>query len=140
MVAIGRGELDEHSDASRGSRVDRALVATVTAVAGIALLSCSATQPSAVHSSPNPTVFEPLAPIARAPLSAPVGFASPSPVLSSANTSSYQPAGQGSTSLGKWQNSPRWAAIKGDGCIVVDRESAAQAQAATLKVTNCSKE
>jgi hypothetical protein len=48
MVAIGRGESDEHSDASRGSRVGRALVVTVTAVAGIALLSCSATQPSAV--------------------------------------------------------------------------------------------
>jgi len=42
----------------------------------------------------------------------------------------------------EWRASPRWAAVKGDGCIVVeqDLDAAAQAEAAKMKVENCSKD
>jgi hypothetical protein len=113
----------------KGPPLGKVFATIVTTTAGLALLSCSATQPTADHFSTNSTVFEPLAPITRAPLSAPVGYASPFPLRNSSD---------GSASFGTWQDSPRWAAINGDGCIVVERE--ADAQAATFKVTNCSKE
>jgi hypothetical protein len=64
-----------------------------------------------------------------------VGYAH-SPVLNSADASSYEET----ASVGKWRDSPRWTAIEGDGCIVVDRELEAQAGAAKFKVSNCSEE
>ena len=43
-----------------------------------------------------------------------------------------------------WRASPRWAAVKGDGCIEVDQypqaKSATQAEAAKARIENCSKE
>jgi len=42
----------------------------------------------------------------------------------------------------EWRASPRWAAVKGEGCIVVeqDLDAAAQAEAAKMNVENCSKD
>ena len=114
----------------------------LTTATGIALLSCSAKQPSAVNSSINSTAYEPLAPIARTPLPAPVGYASGSPLYNSKtpspqDASPFEAAEAEAASFGKWRESPRWAAIKGDGCIVVDQESAAQAGKAKFRVDNC---
>jgi hypothetical protein len=43
-----------------------------------------------------------------------------------------------------WRASPRWAAVKGEGCIVVEQDPQArfadQAEAAKFRVENCSKE
>jgi hypothetical protein len=83
MAAIAVRELGRHE----GSPLRKAFVVMVTSAAGMALLSCSALQPSAVRSSTSSTVYEPSAPIARAPLSAPVGYASPSSPLNAQTTS-----------------------------------------------------
>jgi hypothetical protein len=125
-----------------GSPLRKAFVVMVTSAAGMALLSCSAVQPSAVQSSTSSTVYEPSAPIARAPLSAPVGYASPSPLLNAQTTSppyASHASDPETASFGTWRASPRWAAVKGDGCIVVDQESEA-AGAAKFRVGNCLEE
>ena len=45
---------------------------------------------------------------------------------------------------GTWRASPRWAAVKGDGCIVVEQNPeskiAAEAHARKFRVENCSQE
>jgi hypothetical protein len=110
----------------------------------MALLSCSALQPSAARSSTSSTVYEPSAPIARAPLSAPVGYASSSPPLNAQTTSPPYASPHHATdpetaSIGTWRASPRWAAVKGDGCIVVDQESEAAGEA-KFRVGDCLEE
>ena len=127
-----------------GSPLRKAFVVIVTSAAGMALLSCSALQPSAVQSSTSSTVYEPSAPIARAPLSAPVGYASSSPLPNAQMTSPpyaspYHATDPEAASFGTWRASPRWAAVKGDGCIVVDQELEA-AGAAKFRVANCLEE
>ncbi len=106
----------------------KVLVVTATTTVGMALLSCTAPGPPAVHATPTPPmVYESPAKIARAPLPRPVGYASP----------------QTAAQLG-WRASPRWSAVKGKGCIVVEQDPqakfAAQAKAAKVRVKNCSKE
>lgn len=125
----------------------RRIVTSTTAV-GIALLSCTA-QPSAVHSpTATPMVNEHSAPVVRAPLSPPVGYASPPPLPNSptplapyANSPNEDAEPQTSA---HWRASPRWAAVKGEGCIVVEQDPhakfAAQPEAAKYRVENCSKE
>jgi hypothetical protein len=150
MAAIDVRGLGEHSAASKGSRLQKALFATVTTAAGIALVSCSALQPPAAHSSTSPMVYEPLAPITRAPLSPPAGYASPSPLAASPTTrapyanSLSEGAGPQTAEHGEWRASPRWAAVEGDGCIVVEQvpqhEAAAAPEATKFRVENCSKE
>ena len=126
----------------------RVLIVTATTAVGIALLSCTAPQPSAVHSpTTTPVVNEPSASVVRAPLSPPVGYASPPPLTNSPTplapyaNSPNEGAEPQTAPHGVWRASPRWAAVKGDGCIVVaqDLEAAAQAEAAKMKVENCSK-
>ena len=95
MAPLGVRRLEERSDVSKESRLGKIFAAIVTTTVGLALLSCSATQPTADHSSTNSTVFEPLAPIARAPLPAPVGYASPLPRHNSSDAASYEAAAQG---------------------------------------------
>ncbi len=106
----------------------KVLVVTITMTVGMALLSCTAPGPPAVHATPTPPmVYESPAKIARAPLPRPVGYASP----------------QTAAQLG-WRASPRWNAVKGEGCIVVEQdpqaEFAAQTTAAKVRVKECSKE
>ena len=141
MAAVVGRDRGEHSDASRRSQLRKTCVAMLTIATGIALLSCSATQPSPVNSSTNSTAYEPLAPIARTPLPAPVGDGSASPpnskTLSPQDASPSEVADAEAGSFGKWRESPRWAAIKGDGCVVVDQESDAQAGTAKFRVDNC---
>ena len=114
------------------------LVAATTAV-GMASLSCSAPGPSADRSATGSAmVYERSAPVVRAPLSPPVGYAS-SPHLTNAPNQGPQ-----TEAHGMWRASPRWAAVKGEGCIVVEHDQQArfadQAEAAKFRVENCSKE
>jgi hypothetical protein len=129
----------------------RVLVVTATTAVGIALLSCTAPQPSAVRSlTTPPMVNESSASVVRAPLSPPVGYASPPPLTNSPTplapfANSLNEGGESQMpASGAWRASPRWAAVKGEGCIVVEQDPqakfAAQAEASKARVENCSKE
>jgi hypothetical protein len=39
--------------------------------------------------------------------------------------------------VGNWNKSPRWSAIQGDGCIVVDQAAGAE-EAGNMNVEKCS--
>ena len=129
----------------------KVLVVTAATTVGMALASCSALKPSVVHSpTASPMVYQPSAPVVRAPLSPPVGYASlpplpnsPTPLAPYAN-SPNEGAEPQTAPHGVWRASPRWAAVKGEGCIVVEQDPqakfAAQAEAAKFRVENCSKE
>jgi hypothetical protein len=133
------------------SQLRKVLVVMATTAVGVALLSCSAPRPSADHSpTTSPMVYEPSAPVVRAPLSPPVGYASPPPLTDSptplaANANSIHESAEAQTGAhDAWRASPRWAAVKGEGCIVVERDPqagfAAQAETAKVRVESCSKE
>ena len=91
-------------------------------------------------------VYDPAVPVVRAPLSPPAGYASPGATNSPGPLAPYGGSPQGAEpqtgARDEWRASPRWAAVKGDGCIVVeqDLDAAAQAEAAKMKVENCSKD
>ena len=128
----------------------KVLIVTVTMAGGIALLSCTAPQPSAVPPATTPMANESSGPIIRTPLSPPVGYASTAfapnsptplgPYASSPNDGADAQTGAG----GVWRASPRWAAVKGDGCIEVDQypqaKFATQAEAAKARIENCPKD
>ena len=129
----------------------RVLVVTATTAVGLALLSCTAPQPSAVHSpTTTPMVNEPSAPVVRALLSPPVGYASPPPLTDSPTplapyaNSPNEGAEPQTAPHGVWRASPRWADVKGEGCIVVEQDPqpkiAAQLDTAKVRVENCSRE
>jgi len=133
------------------SQLRKVLVVIVTTVVGTALLSCSAPRPSADHSpTTSPMVYEPSTPVVRTPLSPPVGYVSPPPLTDSptrlvpqANSSNGAAEPQ-TAGHGVWRASPHWAAVQGEGCIVVEQdpqtELAAPADTAKVKVENCSNE
>ncbi len=115
----------------------KVLVVTPATIVGMALLSCTAPGPPAVHATPTSAMgYEPPAKIARAPLPRPMGYAAPP------RPGGYA-APQTAAQLG-WRASPRWNAVKGEGCIVVEQdpqaEFAAQTTAAKVRVKECSKE
>jgi hypothetical protein len=126
--------------------VRKVLVLFTTAV-GMALISCS--QPPPVYSpTTSRSVYEPSARIARAPLPPPAGYASPGADSPTRLGSYGRPANEASepktATVEKWRASPRWAAVKGQGCVMVEQDTqanlTAQAEAANVKVGNCSKE
>jgi hypothetical protein len=82
----------------------------VMTIALTTLLASCNSPPSRVSNSAAPLAYEPTAPITRAPLSAPAGYA-PSGYVSAAG--SADEAGRL-----RWHASPRWAAIKGNGTLV----------------------
>jgi len=109
------------------------------------LISCS--EPAAVYSpASSRMVYEPSARIARAPLPPPVGFTSeagnaPKPLVPYGGITD-EGSKPKATTPGEWRSSPRWAAVKGQGCIVVEQDIHAKfapAEAAKPKVGNCSK-
>jgi hypothetical protein len=123
--------------------VRRVLLIVVTMAAGPMLLSCSEPRLSADESPNNSAMaYEPPGPVGRAPLLPPAGYASASPSTNSPTSSgSNENAELQTVTRGGWHASPRWAAVKGEGCIVVDQsEEAAQAEAAKVRIENCSKE
>ena len=104
----------------------RALIVTVATAAGIALQSCSAQQPSSAPSPTSSMAFEPSSSVVRAPLSPPMGYAAQESFSNSPPRTPYDPINEGPEPVGKWRASPRWSAVQGDGCIVVDQPSSAQ--------------
>lgn len=113
-----------------------------TTVVAMTLLSCSAPRPSADHSpTTSPIVYGPSVPVVRTPLSLPLGYASHSSRPLGHPNEGVEPQTAGH---GGWRASPRWVAINGDGCIVVEQDPqakfAAQAEAAKVRVEKCSKE
>ena len=112
----------------------RALIVTVATAAGIALQSCSAQQPSSAPSPTSSTAFEPSSSVVRAPLSPPMGYAAQESFSNAPPPTPYDPINEGPEPVGKWRASPRWSAVQGDGCIVVDQHSSAQGN---IDVENC---
>jgi hypothetical protein len=114
----------------------KVLVVTSTTIVGMALLSCTAPQPSAPLMA-----YEPPAPVVHAPLPPPVGYASPTPLAPYANSPNE---GAEPQTAAHWHASPRWAAVKGQGCIVVEQDPRAkladQSEAAKVRVEKCSKQ
>jgi hypothetical protein len=83
--------------------------------------------------------YEPLAPVVRAPLAPPVGYASTAP-----QTINSSPPLAPAANMG-WHTSPRWAAILGNDRTVIAQDpqakfKAAQAKAAKVGVENLSEE
>jgi hypothetical protein len=105
------------------------VLVALTSGTGNALQSCYARQTPVVDSSTSSTVHEPLAPVVKTPLAPPLGY-SPSPLATSTLIPDPETAG-----AGEWRASPRWSAIRGDGCIEV---KPAEDAAGTLSVENCS--
>jgi hypothetical protein len=129
----------------------RVLAVAVTMIAGSVLLSCDARQPTAVQpSSPVAVGSEPLAPIARSPLSPPMGYATsgpanslPTPLVPYSNSSSDEDESQ--EAQGGWVASPQWAAVQGKGCIEVeqdprDDQAGVQSDTPKVRVQSCSNE
>jgi hypothetical protein len=126
--------------------VRKVLIVTATTAVAMGLISCS--EPAAVYSpaASSRMVYEPSARIARAPLPPPVGYASeagnaPKPLVPYGGTTD-EGSKPKATTPGEWRSSPRWAAVKGQGCIVVEQDTHAKfapAEAAKPKVGNCSK-
>lgn len=117
----------------------KVLVVTAITAVGMALPSCSG-PPSAAVDSPTTsrTVYEPSGRVARAPLSPPVGYASPqrnSPTPLASYGSPNEGAEPKAAAPGEWRASPRWATVKGKSCIVVEQDAQAK-----FGVEKCSKE
>jgi hypothetical protein len=101
------------------------LTCLLIAAAGMASLSCDAPQANA-PSAPS-VAYEPPAPIDRAPLPPPAGYAS-APVADSSVpvgvevSSPYAGSAAPNSDHMIWQASPRWAAVKGDDQIEVQQD------------------
>ena len=122
------------------------LVVAATTAVGMGLISCS--EPAAVYSpASSRMVYEPLARIERAPLSPPVGYTSeagnaPTPLVPYGGSPDEGSKPKGTTP-GEWRSSPRWAAVKGQDCIVIKQDAQAKfaaADTAKVRIQNCSKE
>jgi hypothetical protein len=124
-------------------------VLTAAALLGATLLSCAPQQQTELRpATPGPMLYEPAASVARAPLSPPSGYTSP-PDLASPPGLAFPPGlasappplapYQNSVDGGEmqWRASPRWSAVEGDGCVVVDQEPET---AGRFSVKNCPEE
>jgi hypothetical protein len=97
------------------------------------LLSCSDPRAPGRPSTTSSIGFESVAPVQRAPLAPLQRYAAPPPLAG--------PGGEatGQTSAPGWQASPRWAAIKGNGCIEVEPDPRAK-PGSGMKVETCAGE
>jgi hypothetical protein len=64
-----------------------------------------------------------------------MGYAAQESFSSSSSRPRYDdPINEAATPVGKWRASPRWSAVQGDGCVVVDHDSSATGH---IDVENC---
>jgi hypothetical protein len=127
--------------------VRKVLAVTAITAVGMALISCSE-PPTAYAPTTSRMVYEPPAQIERAPLPPPLGYASttsktPAPLALSAKPPDDDGSEPKATTAGEWRSSPRWAAVKGQDCIVIEQDAQAKfaaADTAKVKIQNCSKE
>jgi hypothetical protein len=97
----------------------------------LALLACSEPHASGQSGTTGSLGYESPAPVARAPLAPLQGYAGPP------SSRAGEPAG-GTTAAPGWQASPRWAAIKGNGCIEVEPDPQAKSAGGNgMKVEAC---
>jgi hypothetical protein len=122
--------------------VRKVLAVTAITAVGTALLSCTASQPPLADASPTPPiVYGARASVVHAPLPPPVGYASPAPLinapmpLASYGNPPNERAEPQTAAPQVWRASPRWAAVRGKGCIVVEQNPQAK-----FAVENCAKE
>jgi hypothetical protein len=116
------------------------LIVSVTMAVGITLQSCSAQQPSPPASKNSP-VFETSTSVVRVPLAPPIGYAPQEPLFNApmppvSAESSFADEAQ-NVDAGAWRESPRWAAIRGDGCVVAKQDDGSSAN---IRVEHCSEE
>lgn len=141
MDSIAIREFGKCSHASRGS-LKALIIATGIVAAGTAQLSCAAQRSSPTPSSTDKTVYEPSAPLIRAPLPPPENYVPPAysanpeaPYESSLNKANREGG------LENWVVSPRWTAVQGDGCILVEQDQPhGEPQSRKFKVKDCSEE
>jgi hypothetical protein len=123
--------------------VRKVLTLAVTSAVCVVLSSCSE-PPSLSSAATSRMDYEPPTRIERAPLPPPVGYASPateSPRAVARSGYSRNHSDAEASTAGKWRSSPRWAAIKGQECIVVEQHAHSKfAKADNAEVQNCSKE
>jgi hypothetical protein len=98
----------------------------MAALAGMALISCSEPHSPTQQSATGSLRYESAAPVTRTPLAPLGGYAATPPSPGYGEQANQTAPG--------WQASPRWAAIKGKGCIEVEPESAGQGG---MKVEAC---
>ena len=99
--------------------------------AGLALLSCSEPRTLAQPSTTGSVGYESAAPVLRAPLA-------PLDIYAAPPSSPPQSETAGQMAAPGWQASPRWAAIKGNGCIEVEPDPRAKSGGgAGMKVESC---
>jgi hypothetical protein len=130
-------------------------VVVVMALIGAALVACTERPPSSINSTTaNAMAYERPAPVVRAPLAPPQGYASPPPLGTSpsppspyGNSPAPSPlygnfpdegADPQTAGLG-WRASPRWSAIEGDGCIEVE-EGGQTGHEAQMKIEECARQ
>ena len=125
----------------------KVVAVTATMAVGMGLISCS--EPPAVSSHTISRMFyEPPARIERSPLPPPPGYASattktPTPLAISGHSPDDDQSEPNPAIAGEWRSSPRWAAVMGQGCIVVEQDAQtklAAADTAKTKIGKCSKE
>lgn len=103
----------------------------MAALASVALISCSEQHAPAQQSATGALGYESPGPVMRAPLAPPSGYAAPLPAPGQGETAGPQAAPG-------WQPSPRWAAIKGQGCIEVEPDPRAGAAGQPgMKIERC---
>jgi hypothetical protein len=55
-----------------------------------------------------------------------MGYAAQESFSNSPPQRPYDPINEGTRPIGEWRASPRWSAVQGNGCIVVDQEATGQ--------------
>lgn len=75
--------------------------------------------------------YGPRAQVDRAPLPPPVGYASPPSPIN--RTPANESTGALPADHRGWRASPRWKAVKGDGCIEVEHDLQAHSQLGELR-------
>jgi hypothetical protein len=116
----------------------KVLVVTLTTAVGVALVSCSETRQPLDRSSASSTrAYENAGVVVRAPLAPPADYSRPLPLTDSPlplapHVNFHEPQ---TTGLGSWRASPRWADIRGKGCIEVETDPGVEA--GHVRVENC---
>ena len=105
------------------------------AAVGVSLFSCSEARPPDASGSPA-MGYEPSVAIARTPLTPPQGTPGALYADQPLSTPYDDPLPEGRQPVGNWTASPRWSAIQGDGCIVVDQTPGAGS--GNMNVQKCS--
>ena len=135
LLVTPRGLVSAFSDVYAGVQLRKVVAVLAAAAVGVSLFSCSEARPPDASRS-TAMGYEPSVPIARTPLTPPGSTPGPLYADPPLSTPYDDPLPEGRQPVGNWNASPRWSAIQGDGCIVVNQ--AAGAGAGNMNVEKCS--